>query len=100
MTLSSLLAERPTGHSAAYSAAKAGLEALTLAAAQEVKDKGATANVVVIRTLDTPEERAKTGEAKTVGWVRPEEVAALLLFLCSDEAGAINGARIPMYGRG
>lgn len=100
VTLSSILADRPTVQSAAYSAAKAGLEALTLAAAQEVKDKGATANVVVIRTLDTPDERARIGEGKTVGWVKPEEVAALLLFLCSDEAGAINGARIPMYGRG
>lgn len=100
VTLSSVLADRPTVQSAAYSAAKAGLEALTLAAAQEVRDKGGTANVLVIRTLDTPEERARSGESRTAGWVRPEEVAAVLLFLCSDEAGAINGARIPMYGRG
>ncbi len=100
VTLSSVLAERPTAHSAAYSAAKAGLEALTLAAAQEVKDKGATANVIVIRTLDTAEERAKMVEGKTAGWVKPEEVAAVILFLCSDEAGAINGGRIPAYGRG
>lgn len=100
VTLSSVLAKRPTAHSAAYSAAKAALEALTLAAAQEVKDKGATANVIVIKTLDTPEERARAGEAKTAGWVKPEEVAATVLFLCSDEAGAINGALIPMYGRG
>jgi NAD(P)-dependent dehydrogenase (short-subunit alcohol dehydrogenase family) len=100
VTLSSVLAERPSVQSAAYSAAKAGSEALTLAAAQEVRDKGATANVIVIKTLDTPDERARSGDAKTAGWVKPEEVAALLLFLCSDEAGAINGARIPMYGRG
>ncbi len=98
ITLSSVVAERPTANSAAYSAAKAGLEALTLAAAQESKDKGVTANVVVIKTLDVPEERAKAG-AKTTGWVTPDEVAQLLLYLCSDEAGAINGARLPMYGR-
>lgn len=100
VTLSSVLAERPAIGSAAYSAAKAGLEALTLAAAQEVKEKGATANVLVIKTLDTPDERAKAGGAKTTGWVKPEEVAAVLLFLCSDEAGAINGVRVPVYGRG
>lgn len=99
-TLSSVLAERPSVHSAAYSAAKAALEALTLAAGQEMKDKGGTANVIIIKTLDTPEERAKIGDAKATGWVKPEEVASLLLFLCSDEAGAINGARIPIYGRG
>lgn len=100
ITLSSVVAEKPTAQSAAYSAAKAALEALTLAVAQEVKEGGVTANVVVIKTLDTPEERAKSPNAKTSGWVTPEEVAALLVYLCSDEAGAINGARIPLYGRG
>ncbi len=97
VTLSSPLAERPSAQSAAYSAAKAALEALTLATAQEVKDKGATANVVVIKTLDTPEERAKVG--KPPGSVTPEDVAHLLLYLCSDEAASINGARLPLYGR-
>ena len=53
----------------------------------------------MIKTLDTPEERAKAPTAKTTGWVTPEEVAALLLYLCSDEASAINGARLPVYGR-
>jgi NAD(P)-dependent dehydrogenase (short-subunit alcohol dehydrogenase family) len=99
ITLSSVVAEKPTAHSAAYSAAKAGLEALTLAAAQEVKDKGATANVVVIKALETPEERARAAGAKSTGWVTPEEVASLLLYLCSDDAGALNGARLPVYGR-
>ncbi len=98
ITFSSVVAERPNANSAAYSAAKAGLEALTLAVAQEVKDRGVTANVVVIKTLDVPEERAKAG-TKATGWVTPDEVAKLLLYLCSDEAGAINGARIPVYGR-
>lgn len=100
ITFSSVVAERPTAHSAAYSAAKAALEALTLAVAQEVKGKGVTANVVVVKTLDTPEERAKAPAAKVTGWVTPEEVATLLLYLCSEEAGAINGARLPVYGRG
>ncbi len=98
VTFSSVVAERPTANSAAYSAAKAGLEALTLAVAQEVKEKGVTANVVVIKTLDVPEERARAG-AKATGWVTPDEIAQLLLYLCSDEAGASNGARLPMYGR-
>ncbi len=98
ITFSSVVADRPTANSAAYSAAKAGLEALTLAVAQEVKEKGVTANVVVIKTLDVPEERARAG-TKATGWVTPDEVAQLLLYLCSDEASAINGARIPVYGR-
>jgi NAD(P)-dependent dehydrogenase (short-subunit alcohol dehydrogenase family) len=100
ITFSSAVAERPTATSAAYSAAKAALEALTLSVGQDIKETGATANVVVVKTIDTPEEREKNPNGKTAGWVRPEEVASLLIFLCSDEAGAINGARIPVYGRG
>ena len=98
ITLSSVVAERPNGHSAAYSAAKAGLEALTLAVAQEVKDKGVTSNVIVVKALETAEER-RAANGKVSGSVTPEEIASLLIFLCSDEAGAINGARLPVYGR-
>ena len=29
-----------------------------------------------------------------------EEIAAAMLYLCSDEAGVINGARLPLTGRG
>ncbi len=100
VTFSSLTVERPTANSAAYSAAKAALEALTLSVAQDVKDHGVTANVVVVKTIDTPEERVQQPAAKTTGWVRPEEIASLLLYLCSDDAAVINGARLPVYGRG
>lgn len=99
LTISSGITQAPTANVAAYVTAKAALETLTLAVAQEVKDKGITANVVLIRALDTPAERQKQPDKKT-GWVKPEDVAATLLFLCSEEAGAINGVRVPVYGAG
>lgn len=97
VTISSGVTQAPLGNVVAYVTAKAALETMTLAVAQEVKDQGVTANVVLIRSLDTPSERAKQPNKKT-GWVKPEEVAAMVLFLCLDEARAINGARIPMFG--
>jgi NAD(P)-dependent dehydrogenase (short-subunit alcohol dehydrogenase family) len=97
LTVSSGITQNPPANNAAYVTAKAALETMTLAVAQEVKGKNITANVVLIRSLDTPTERAKQPDKKT-GWVRPEDVAATLLFLCSDEGGGINGARIPVYG--
>ena len=33
-------------------------------------------------------------------WVPPEQIAHAMLYLCSDEAASINGARIPVYGGG
>jgi NAD(P)-dependent dehydrogenase (short-subunit alcohol dehydrogenase family) len=97
LTVSSGITQAPPANVAAYVTAKAALEAMTLAVAQEVKDKKITANVVLIRALDTPAERAKQPDKKT-GWVKPEDVAATLLFLCSAEGIAITGARIPVYG--
>ncbi|MCC7164955.1 MAG: SDR family oxidoreductase [Anaerolineae bacterium] len=97
ITISSGITRTPPANAVAYVTAKAALETMTLAVAQEVKDKGITANVVLIRALDTPAERAKQPN-KLTGWVHPEDVAATLLFLCSDQGGAITGARIPVFG--
>lgn len=99
VTISSGVTQSPPANAAAYVASKAALEVLTIAAAAdpELKAKHITSNVVLIRSLDTLAERARQPDKKS-GWVRPEDVAATLLFLCSDEGGAINGARIPVYG--
>lgn len=97
LTISSGITQAPPPNVVAYVSAKAALETMTLAVAREVQDKGVTANIVLIRALDTPAERLKQPEKRT-GWVKPEDVAATLLFLCSDEAGAITGARIPVFG--
>lgn len=97
VTISSGITQSPPPNALAYVTAKAALETMTVALAQQVKEKSITANTVLIRALDTPAERAKQPDKKT-GWVKPEDVAATLLFLCSDEAGAITGARIPVFG--
>ena len=45
---------------------------------------------------------AMTADGKTDTVARrgatPEEIAAMILYLCSEEAQAVNGARIPLYG--
>jgi NAD(P)-dependent dehydrogenase (short-subunit alcohol dehydrogenase family) len=78
--------------------AKAASDALILALADEVRGTGVTANLIVVDSIDTPEAR---GAAPKKGRSTPaEEIAAALLYLCSDEAAAINGARLPLTGRG
>jgi len=57
-----------------------------------------TANVLRVRAVDTRHERDRARTAKNASWTTPEEIAATIMHLCSDEAGVINGARIPLYG--
>jgi NAD(P)-dependent dehydrogenase (short-subunit alcohol dehydrogenase family) len=92
-------AVRPTRRSGAYAASKAGLIALIETIATEIKDKGITANAVLPSTIDTPANRQAMPQADFSKWVPAEQIAATMLYLCSDEAAAVNGARIPVYGR-
>jgi NAD(P)-dependent dehydrogenase (short-subunit alcohol dehydrogenase family) len=93
-------ARAPSAKSALYAMAKAGSDALVLALADELKGTGATANLVVVDSIDVPETRGKEAE-KPYGKTTPaEEIAAAMLFLCSDEAATVNGAHLPLIGRG
>jgi NAD(P)-dependent dehydrogenase (short-subunit alcohol dehydrogenase family) len=84
---------------AAYSVAKSAEETLLRTLAREVSSDGVTVNVLVGRKIDTEHERETAPSPKNASWTTPEEIAAAMLFLCSDEAAAITGARIPMEGR-
>jgi NAD(P)-dependent dehydrogenase (short-subunit alcohol dehydrogenase family) len=88
----------PAGNASAYAAAKAAQEGLLLSLAQELKGTGVTSNILLVRTIDTKHERLNAPSAKNANWTLPEELAAAMLFLCRDEAGTVNGARIPLFG--
>jgi NAD(P)-dependent dehydrogenase (short-subunit alcohol dehydrogenase family) len=83
----------------AYAISKAGVAALTRALADEVREHGITVNAIAPSTIDTAANRAAMPKADPSRWVRPEEIAATLVFLASDAAASISGAIIPVYGR-
>jgi len=83
----------------AYGASKAAVHRLTESLADELKLKGVTVNAVMPSIIDTPANRADMAGADFSRWVSPADVAAVLLFLASDEAKAITGALIPVSGR-
>jgi NAD(P)-dependent dehydrogenase (short-subunit alcohol dehydrogenase family) len=56
--------------------------------AEEVKDKGVTANIIHVKSIDIK------GDGKGT---KPEEIVAAMTYLFSDEAAKITGARIPLY---
>ena len=82
-----------------YAASKAGVLKLTESLAEELKDRGVTVNAVLPSIIDTPENRADMGEANASKWVKPEELAEVILFLASREARAVTGALVPVTGR-
>jgi hypothetical protein len=53
-----------------------------------LKETGVTANIIQVRAIDV--ERKGTGAT-------PEEIVAAMLYLFSEDAAKINGARIPLY---
>lgn len=81
-----------------YAASKAGVHRLTEALAAEWKGK-ITVNAVLPSTIDTAANRASMPKADFAKWVRPEELAEVILFLASDAASAVTGALLPVNGR-
>ena len=84
---------------AIYATTKSAQETLLRVLAKEVASTGVTVNMVAVRAIDAVHAREREPSPKNASWTTPEEVVATFRFLCSDEAAAINGARIPLDGR-
>jgi len=98
VVISSPSAALPPARGAPYAVAKAAQEALILALAQELKHSGVTANILRVKTIDVQHARESEPSTANASWTTPEEIAEAILYLCSDEAKMVNGARIPLYG--
>ncbi|MCW3011150.1 MAG: family oxidoreductase [Solirubrobacterales bacterium] len=98
LLVSSLQAQAPGGRSAAYAAAKAAAETWTLALADDLKGTGATANVVVVNALVTPEQKEASPEKAFKTFQDVRDVAATLTFLCTDPARTMSGQRVVLAG--
>jgi NAD(P)-dependent dehydrogenase (short-subunit alcohol dehydrogenase family) len=82
------------GGSAAYSASKAAVVALTKAIAEEGAKTGIRASCVAPATMRTPANAKAMPDADQSKWVPLEDVAEAILYLVSPEAGAASGAVI------
>jgi 3-oxoacyl-[acyl-carrier protein] reductase len=89
-----------------YAASKAGLVGLARSVARELGSRGITANVVAPGFVDTdmtaslPEATREQYRAQIPmqRFATPEEVAAVVAFLTSDQAGYVTGALVPVDG--
>lgn len=83
----------------AYAASKLGVIALTESLAEELKDAGIRVNCVLPSTIDTPANRKDMPDADFSRWVAPDALADAMLFLASDAARAVTGAKLAVSGR-
>jgi NAD(P)-dependent dehydrogenase (short-subunit alcohol dehydrogenase family) len=83
----------------AYTVAKAGVAALTVALAEEVAKDGILVNAVAPSIMDTPANRKAMPKSNFDAWPKVEEVAAMILFLASPDNRVTRGAIVPVYGK-
>jgi 3-oxoacyl-[acyl-carrier protein] reductase len=106
INISSIVGATGNAGQANYAAAKAGLVGMTKALAQEVASRGITVNAVAPGFIATPmtgklseQQRAKLADAIPLGRLgQPDDVAAAVAYLASDEAGWVTGATLHVNG--
>jgi NAD(P)-dependent dehydrogenase (short-subunit alcohol dehydrogenase family) len=87
-------------NSGAYAASKSAVMRLTESMSAELKHEGININAVIPGTIDTPSNREQMPDANFDKWVSLEDLSHVINFLVSDEAIAIHGALIPVFGKG
>lgn len=88
MIVSASTVPDPPGKTGTYTAVKAAQENLILTLSAELKDQGVTANIIQVRAIDVDHKGTGT---------TPEEIVAAMMYLFSDEASKVTGARLPIY---
>jgi NAD(P)-dependent dehydrogenase (short-subunit alcohol dehydrogenase family) len=87
------------GDFAAYAVAKGAIATFTASLAEEVLADNIMVNAIAPSTIDTEANRAAMPKAKHENWVKPEDIARTIAYLCSEDCRVTSGAVIPVYGR-
>jgi NAD(P)-dependent dehydrogenase (short-subunit alcohol dehydrogenase family) len=82
----------------AYAASKAAAVAMMDSLAADLKGTGVRVNSILPSLIDTAMNRKAMPNADFAQWPKPEDIARVVLFLCSDDAKLVHGAAVPVYG--
>lgn len=83
----------------AYASSKAAAVTMMDSLAADLKGTGVRVNSILPSIIDTKANRAAMPDADFSKWPKPEEIARVILFLCSNDAAVVHGAAIPVYGQ-
>jgi NAD(P)-dependent dehydrogenase (short-subunit alcohol dehydrogenase family) len=97
LLVSAAAAQNPESTNAAYASAKAAAEAWTLALADSFTGTNATANIVVVNAIETPQMREESPGTQNPNFTPAEDLADAIAFLCSDSARRMNGQRLTLH---
>lgn len=98
VSVSSRAAVDHAAGAAAYAASKAASVALFDSLAADLKGTGIRVNSVLPSLIDTDANRKAMPGANFSQWPKPEDIAKVIIFLCSEDAKLIHGASVPVYG--
>lgn len=98
INIASKMAIEHSGGMAAYVTSKAAALAMMDSLAADLKGTGVRVNSVLPSIIDTEVNRKAMPGSDFSKWPKPEEIARVILFLCTDEAKLIHGAAVPVYG--
>ncbi len=97
--VSARAALEPFAGAAGYITAKAGILAFVKSLHAEYAGDGVRANAILPSVIDTPANRESMPDSDWSKWVPPEQIAAAIAALCSDDFTPTSGAAVPVYGR-
>jgi NAD(P)-dependent dehydrogenase (short-subunit alcohol dehydrogenase family) len=86
------------GGAGGYAASKAAALAMMDSLAADVKGSGVRVNSILPSIMDTAANRASMPDANFAAWPKTQDIAKVILFLCSDAGKVIHGAAVPVYG--
>ncbi len=98
VNIASMHAVSPSAKKGPYAVSKRGVITLTETIAEETKGTGITANAIAPSTIVTEANKQSMPKADFSKWVTPQEIAQLILYVCSDEAKSVSGNVIKIYG--
>lgn len=98
INISAMVGLSPSPKRAPYAISKAGVSLLTEIVAQEQKGTGITVNAIAPSIIATAANITSMPNEDHRKWVKPEEIADAINYLCSEAGGAITGTTLKAYG--